>query len=155
MEFDPASIIPPPPPGQVETLEDYFEITLPDDYKQFVATHNGAVPLENRFDVAGLERMVERFLPILQEVERHPLGWLDLEVVASQIDSRLTDDEDGETINLVPIAALLAGDFIVLDYREGPENPTVGFWDHEASEEFAPAVTTVAQTFNEFLSNLR
>ncbi|HST91569.1 MAG TPA: SMI1/KNR4 family protein, partial [Brevundimonas sp.] len=98
---------------------------------------------------------VERFLPIIQDVEGHPLGWLDLEVVASQLDSRLTDDEDGENINLVPIAAVLAGDFIVLDYREGCEHPTIGLWDHEASEDFAPAVTTVAQTFNEFLSILR
>lgn len=115
MEFDPASVIPPPPLGQVRTLEDYFEVTLPDDYKQFVATHNGSVPLESRFDVAGVERMVERFLPIIQDVEDHPLGWLDLEVVASQLDTRLTDNEEGENINLVPIAALLAGDFIVLD----------------------------------------
>jgi len=155
MPFDPASIIPPPPPGRVEMLEDYFEIPLPDDYKRFVTTHNGAVPLESRFDVAGLERAVERFLPIIQDVEGHPLGWLDLEVVASQLDSRLTDDEDGENINLVPIAAVLAGDFIVLDYRKGSEHPTIGLWDHEASEDFAPAVTTVARTFNEFLSILR
>jgi cell wall assembly regulator SMI1 len=155
MEYDPASIIPPPPPGRIETLEDYFEVTFPDDYKQFAATHNGAVPLKNRFDIEGLERVIERFLPILQDVEDHPLGWLDLEVVASQLDARLTDDEDGENINLIPIAALLAGDFVVLDYRKGLESPTVGFWNHEASEDFAPAVTTVARTFNEFLSILR
>lgn len=155
MEFDPASIIPPPPPGHLEALEDYYDIKLPDDYKRFVVTHNGAVPLTTRFDVAGLERMVERFLPVIQDAEDHPLGWLELEVVASQLDSRLTDDEDGENINLIPIAALFAGNFVVLDYRKGPENPTIGFWDHEASEDFAPAVTTVARSFSEFLSILR
>jgi hypothetical protein len=132
MEFDPASIVPPPPPGHLEALEDYYDIKLPDDYKRFVVT-----------------------LPVIQDVEDHPLGWLELEVVASQLDSRLSDDEDGENINLIPIAALFAGNFVVLDYRKGPENPTVGFWDHEASEDFAPAVTTVARSFSEFLSILK
>lgn len=155
MEFDPASIIPAPPPGHLEAVEDYYGIELPDDYKRFVKSHNGAIPRTARFDVNGLERMVERFLPVLQDAEDHPLGWLELEVVASQLDSRLADDPDGENINLIPIAALFAGNFVVLDYRASPTNPTIGFWDHEASEDFAPAVTTVAKTFDEFLSILR
>lgn len=155
MEFDPASILPAPPPGHIETLEGYYAVQLPEDYKQFVSSHNGAIPSANRFEASGVERLIERFLPILADAESHPLGWLELEVVASQLDSRLTDDVDGETINLIPIAALFAGDFLVLDYRKGPIDPTIGFWDHEASEDFAPAVTTVARSFSELLSILR
>ena len=155
MELDPASIIPAPPQGHLEAVEAYYEIKLPEDYKRFVNSSNGAVPRTARFDANGLERMIERFLPVLQDAEDDPLGWLELEVVASQLDSRLSDDPDGENINLIPIAALFAGNFVVLDYRKGPSNPTVGFWDHEASDDFAPAVTTVAKSFSEFLSILR
>lgn len=155
MEFDPASILTPPNPAHIKTLEDYYEVEFPSDYKQFVQRFNGAVPRTNKFDAAGLERIVERFLPILEDAENDPAGWAEVEVVASQLDSRLSDDENGENINLIPIAALFAGNFVVLDFRGGPADPTVGFWDHELSDDFAPAVTPVAPTFSAFLSMLR
>ncbi|KQV56776.1 MULTISPECIES: SMI1/KNR4 family protein [unclassified Caulobacter] len=154
MEFDPATILPAPPPEHLETLEDYYEVQLPEDYKRFVLSHNGAIPRARRFDAAGVERLIERFLPVLADAEDHPLGWLELEVVASQLDSRLTDDPDGETVTLIPIATLFAGDFLVVDYRASALEPTIGLWDHEQSEDFAPAVTTVAKTFSELLAML-
>jgi hypothetical protein len=67
----------------------------------------------------------------------------------------LTDDRNGENITLIPIAALFAGDFLVLDYRASALEPTIGLWDHEQSEDFAPAVTTVARTFSGLLAMLR
>jgi hypothetical protein len=155
MEIDPASIVPAPPPGHLETLEEYYEVQLPEDFKRFVLNHNGAVPRARRFEAAGVERLIERFLPVLSDVEDHPLGWLELEVVASQLDSRLTDDRNGENITLIPIAALFAGDFLVLDYRASALEPTIGLWDHEQSEDFAPDVTTVAKTFSGLLAMLR
>jgi hypothetical protein len=155
MEIDPASILPAPPSGHLQALEDYYEVQLPEDYKHFVLSHNGAIPRTGRFDAAGAERMIERFLPILADAEDHPLGWLELEVVVSQLDSRLTDDRDGETVTLIPIAALFAGDFLVLDYRASSAEPTIGLWSHEQSEDFAPAVITVARTFNALLAMLR
>jgi len=106
MEFDPATILP-APPEHLEALEDYYEVQLPEDFKRFVLSHNGAIPRARRFDAAGAERLIERFLPVLADAEDHPLGWLELEVVASQLDSRLTDDPDGETVTLIPIATLL------------------------------------------------
>jgi len=155
MEIDPASTLPAPPPGHLETLEDYYGVQLPEDFKRLVQNHNGAIPRARRFDAAGAERLIERFLPILADAEDHPLGWLELEVVASQLDARLTDDPAGETITLIPIAALFAGDFLVLDYRAPSTEPTIGLRNHEQSEDFAPAVTPVARTFSEFLSMLR
>ena len=45
-------------------------------------------------------------------------GWYDIEVVLSDIDTRLTDDEDLTGINVIPFAVLFAGDFLCLDFRE-------------------------------------
>lgn len=76
-------------------------------------------------------------------------------MIASQLDSRLASDPDGDNIDLVPIAALFGGDFVVLDYRGAPDTPSVAIWDHESSTDFAPAVRTVSAGFTEFLAQLR
>ncbi len=82
-------------------------------------------------------------------------GWVDVEVVASQLDARLATNPEGEHMDLIPIAALFAGDFVVLDYRQIRTLPSVGVWDHEASIDFAPVVHTVAPTLATFLALLR
>lgn len=82
-------------------------------------------------------------------------GWAGVEVAASQLDARLATNPDGEHIHLIPLAALFAGDFVVLDYRKNRAVPSVGVWDHEASSDFAPQVQAVAPTLTAFLALLR
>ena len=79
-------------------------------------------------------------------------GWYDIEVVLSDIDTRLTDDEDLIGINVIPFAVLFAGDFLCLDFRE---IPSVVVWYHEESEELNQVTSEVADNFSEFLSMLK
>ena len=65
------------------------------------------------------ELLIERFLCLLEDSEDDDEnGWYDIEVVLSDIDTRLTDDEDLTGINVIPFAVLFAGDFLCLDFRE-------------------------------------
>jgi len=77
-----------------------------------------------------------------------------MEVVLSQIDTRLTDDENLIGANVIPIAALFAGDFVCLDFRNS-ETPSVVVWFHEESDELSPVTTKVAEDFTEFLNMLK
>ncbi|MED4236703.1 hypothetical protein P4689_08980 [Priestia megaterium] len=62
---------------------------------------------------------MERFLCVLEDSESdHINGWYDVEVIIAQIGERLTDNEDSIGIDVIPIAALFAGDFLCLDFRE-------------------------------------
>jgi SMI1-KNR4 cell-wall len=57
-------------------------------------------------------------------------------------------------LDLVPIAALFAGDFLMLDYRESRQAPKVALWDHEASDDFNPQTVPVADSFERFIKML-
>ena len=149
------SVLPPPSDALLTQVQAYYEVKFPADYLRLLSQSNGCEPTRKFFALDGNERVVERFLPMLEDAksdERN--GWADLEVVASQLDTRLATDPDGENIDLIPIAALFAGDFVVLDYRANRAVPTVGVWNHEASTDFAPVVKTVAPTVTEFLGML-
>jgi len=75
-------------------------------------------------------------------------------VVASQVGLRLIDDEDIVGINVVPIAALFAGDFLCFDFRLNSIEPAVSVWNHETSDEFSPDLTEISSSFIEFLDLL-
>ncbi|MFD1709557.1 SMI1/KNR4 family protein [Ottowia sp. GY511] len=150
------SALPPPSEAHVAEVQAYYEVKFPADYLRLLAQSNGCEPTRKYFDLDGNERVVERFLPMIEDAkaDEHN-GWADVEVVASQLDVRLATDPDAQNIDLIPIAALFAGDFVVLDYRANRAIPTVGVWNHEASTDFAPVVQTVAPTVTEFLGMLR
>lgn len=113
------------------------------------------MPITNTFTQNEYDYIVERFLCILEDSESDEInGWYDIEVVITQIGERLTDNEDLIGMNVVPIAALIAGDFVCLDFRER-EEPSVVVWFHEESEEFSPVTKTVAQNISEFFGMLK
>lgn len=150
----PGTVLPPPSEIHVKEVESYYGITLPEDYRSFLTSANGGTPMRRQFRLDGNEKVIERFLPLLDNAgEDSKNGWADVEVVASQLDSRLAVDPDGDAIDLIPIAALFAGDFLVLDYRDR-DAPSIGVWDHEASTDFEPVVETVSDSFSEFLEKL-
>jgi len=156
IDCEPGTILPPPSEAHVQEVESFYGIKLPQDYHQFLVQANGCTPVRRQFRQGNRERMIERFLPILDDAPNDTKnGWADVEVVASQLDSRLASDLDGENIDLIPVAALFAGDFIVLDYRGNGAEPSVAVWDHEASDDFNPAVETVSASFAEFLDRLQ
>ena len=56
-------------------------------------------------------------------------------------------------MNVVPIPALFAGDFVCLDFRE-TKDLSVVVWYHEESGEFSPVTKTVAWNIAEFFGML-
>ena len=147
--------LPPPPPERVARLEESFACKLPDDYLRFVREHNGAKLAQPGVRIAGDTVVIERFLPIVANPQSNPQGWADVAVVASQLDARLAASPDSAGFDLIPVAALFGGDFLVLDYRAGQQAaPSVAIWYHETSDEFAPDTKPVAASFAEFIDTL-
>ncbi|HVV99538.1 MAG TPA: SMI1/KNR4 family protein, partial [Planctomycetaceae bacterium] len=97
---------------------------------------------------------IERMLCLLPEPADDPNGWYDITVILTQVGTRLTDNEDLIGADVIPIAALFAGDLVCLDLRYSFSCPVV-VWDHEQSDDFQPVFETVADSFTEFASLLR
>ncbi|TCO68981.1 SMI1/KNR4 family protein [Marinisporobacter balticus] len=149
------STLPIPSEERIESFEDYCGIKLPTEFKDFLRKSNGAIPVTNVFSYNDREYVVERFLCLLDEPQSDDVnGWYDIEVVLSQIDTRLTDDEDLVGANIIPFAALFAGDFVCMDFRND-NTPSVLVWFHEESEDFNPVTVEVAESINEFFDMLK
>lgn len=142
--------------AQLLRFQEVNGVPLPSSFAKILLETNGGVPAENTFTMSdGRVRLIERFLALIRHHSAAgDAGWYDIDVVISQLLDRLTDDEDSTVSWLVPFAALFAGDFLCFDYRTTP-TPKVVVWDHEASEELAPVVTKVANSFDEFIPMLR
>jgi hypothetical protein len=136
-----------PSADRVRSLEADFSIRFPAAYKDFLGRHNGARVLDGSLESPDGNLVIERFLPVLDDFRTHPEGWADVSVVATQLDARLSVDPDSTGLAVVPIAALFGGDMLVLDYRDVPHDPPVSRWDHEASDDFRPAVRPVVLDF--------
>lgn len=151
VDIVPGTALPPPSPERLAHLQDFFGQRFPPAYLDFLQRANGAKLREVEVTGGGRPFVIERFLPIQDDYksdERN--GWADVAVVTSQLDARLATDPDDTRLDVIPVAALFAGDFLVLDYRERRDDPPVGVWDHEASDDFAPVVTPVADNFAAF-----
>jgi len=148
-------ILPLPDDEVISSFEEYCRVELPKEYKEFLKVNNGAIPQTNIFNYGGREYLIERFLCLLESAEsEETFGWYDLEVVLSQIDTRLTDDENLVGANIIPFAALFAGDFVCLDLRDN-KKPSILVWFHEESDDLKPVTIKVAENFVEFLKMLR
>ncbi|MBD9477438.1 SMI1/KNR4 family protein [Pseudoxanthomonas sp. PXM02] len=132
--------------GRLAVVEKSIGITFHRDYVDFLEGANGGIPKRQYFFLKGNEKVVERFLSVVEDYKSDPLGIYDIEVVWSQIEARLND-------SLLPFASLFAGDFLCFDFSQGSE-PSVVLWDHENSEEDTPELTSVASSFLEFLDLL-
>jgi hypothetical protein len=149
------TVLTPPSDGRLKWFEKSYRVRLPADYKAFLTTSNGGVPITNSFVHGGGERIVETFLAILDDPGEDAGGWRDVSVVLSQLDERLVSDEEQVGMDIIPIAALFAGDFLCLDFRKSKSQPEVSIWDHEHSEELMPEMERVAGSFTEFIKLLR
>lgn len=144
----------PPPDSEFEFFEDAFRVKLPDDYKNFLRAANGGVADHRVFQCEGTDRLIERFLPMLEDPSEDPVaGQYDIAVTMTQLEQRIALDPDELGSKLIPIAYLFAGDFVCLDFRTD-SNPSVVVWLHEESRDYAPATITVAQSFTEFCEKL-
>ena len=135
------------------TVEKYYRIIFPKNYKLFLKNWNGAVPITNTFVFDGHEYLIENFLSLLGDgTEKR---WDDIEVIITEIGSRLSNDENQIGKKIIPIASLFAGDFVCLDFRNGLENPSICIWYHEQSAPFRAVTKKIANSFDEFLNMLK
>jgi hypothetical protein len=157
ISFKPGTTAPKPSPQELHSFEEYYKLRLPPSYVTMLEHGNGGVPITNCFMQGTRKRLIERMLSIVDgdPKERGIHGVYAVEVVEAQLGERLVDGEAVERVNVIPIAALFAGDMVCLDFRRGPQNPTVAVWDHESSRAFAPALETVATSFEAFLQMLQ
>lgn len=132
-----------------------WRIKLPLDYRQFLMDFNGGIPQKREFNFRNHMYMIVSFLCILENTEHNKYGFYDIDVVLSQIEDRLTNNEDLIGCELLPIAELFAGDYLCLDYKENNENPSICIWNHEESGELDPVTYKVANTFSEFVTMLK
>ena len=154
MDFDPSSVAPPPSLERIAAFETYYDVKLPVTFIDFIGRWNGAKVTNGEIRTPGAAQSIERFLPLLEDIsDNSDHAWADITVVIAQIEDRISTDDDDAGLDLIPIAALSAGDFLCLDYTAGHEKkPRIVRWDHEASDDGAPVTTPVAETFEALLS---
>lgn len=151
MDFQQDTALASPSDELLRWFETTYQVKLPADYVTALKDGNGAVPNRKEFRQGRRERMIKRMLCLIPEPQNDQLnGWYDLTVVISQLDVRLIDDENLVGMNVIPIAALFAGDFLCLDFRCAPESPVVAVWDHEQSRDLCPVLELVAPSFTAF-----
>lgn len=138
----------------IQCEEKMWRIKLPSDYYQFLLRTNGGVPQKREFNFNNHKYMIVSFLCILENTEQNEYGFYDIDVVLSQIEERLTDNEDLVGCELLPIAELFAGDYICLDFKGNKDMPSICIWSHEESGELEPVTYKVADTFSDFVAML-
>mgnify|MGYP004591174143 CR=1 FL=1 len=155
MKIDKSSItLPKPSSERIKWFEKTYRVELPVEYKEFLSKYNGCRPLTNIIKTNKNDYVIERFLCLLDRPKDNEVdGWYDITSVLTQLDCRLIDDEDLIGMNVIPIAALFAGDFVCLDYREST-SPCIVIWDHEESDEFEPVTEKIADSLTEFFDML-
>lgn len=149
MQFEVNTVLPAPTDDRIQRFEQTCRVKLPIDYVSALKHGNGGVPLKRKFVQGERERLVERMLCLLPS-SGSPNGWFNIPVVMTQLDCRISDDEDLVGARIIPIAILFAGDFVCLDFRKDLVNPVIAVWDHEASDDFQPVLETVAPSFTAF-----
>lgn len=150
------SSLPPPSDERFLWFESVYRISLPTSFILLLKESNGGIPVANRFLQGCRERMIERLLCLLDKPSEDQVhGWYDITVVLTQIETRLTSDQDLLGANVIPFAALFGGDFACLDFRNSSALPVVSVWDHERSDDWMPQLEEVAPTLEAFEQSLK
>lgn len=114
---------------EVREVEQDLEVSLPDDYREFVANHDGVRPQLNIFPISNTnESGVNEFIP-LHRIRKE-----------CTFIENLGDDR-------IPIAWAEGGNYVCLDVSKGGG---VFFWDHEEPERDAK----LADSFSRFMELL-
>jgi SMI1-KNR4 cell-wall len=148
--------MPPPTQEMIDKFNDFYRVFLPQDFISFMNEKNGLVSKDIlTFKTSDNEKVIERFLPLLDNPRNyHSDGYYAIGVVIAQVSDRLIDDGDMLGINIIPIAALFAGDLLCLDFRNNNTSPSVVVWYNDLSDELDPCFEYLAPTFSNFLSLL-
>lgn len=148
--------IAPPSAQMVARTQKYHTLIFPQDFLKFLKENNGGIPVNRVFSTKNNEKVIDRFLPLMDDPNSDQLmGQYDVDVVWSQVSERLCEDPDQYGGKLIPIVNLEFGDLVCLDFRKKPNAPEIVVWDHEQSKEYKPVTEKIADSFTEFLGKLR
>ena len=150
-----SDIIEPKPSEELIIKEEkMWNVKLPISYREFIINNNGGIPEKRSFLCNNHEYVIDRFLCILEKTENNVYGSYDIDVVLTQIEDRLTDNEDLIGCELLPIAQLFAGDYLCINFNNGNSEPSICVWSHEESGELEPVFYNLFEIFNEFLKKI-
>ena len=133
----------------VKPIESKYGCALPDDYVDFLVTHNGGRPKPSVFTFeAGGNKTTDSLVQCF-------FGWCDdpdygIESNLSAYAGRIVD-------GFCPIACDPFGNLLLLSLRKD-DYGSVWFWDHEEEAEYHPTMDNmdkVAGSFTEFVEGLR
>lgn len=120
----------------IESVEHRLQITLPEDYKQFVLKYDGGYP--NHFKVDG---KVEIFNNLISLDEN---GYNNIYEILEDLQDRIGDQ-------LIPFAENGFGNLLCFDYSA---NKNIVFWDHEKNHDDFKESTFVCFSFSSLIGNL-
>ena len=118
--------------NQLSKIEDYFGLSLPDDYKKLLSECNRGKPTLERFDTDHLKECILDYM-------------IDLSDTVS-LAKTISADYDIE--NLVPISRDPFGNLIAFRIA-GRQVDGVVFWDHETNK-----ISKISGSFTEFIEKL-
>lgn len=131
-------------PEQLRSLELALRLTLPEEYRSFLAQYNDVRPEPNVYRAGEVTTGIEYFFGVSSE-ENHDLVRQNRVTYAGRLPGKV-----------LAIAYASGGNLICLNMSEG----SVYFWDHEkeATGDQDPNytnMTKLASTFDEFITNLQ
>lgn len=148
LDFPPGTSAGPLDPARVLAVEQLVGHAFDEAFLEFLVEQNGGPPRVRLFPVGEDEKVLERFLCLVDARQNPRDAIYDVGAVWSMLKGRLGP-------GLVPFAVLFPGDFLCFDHAAaGP--PSVVWWKHEAPAG-APSAPTVpvAGSFTAFLRLLR
>lgn len=154
MQFISDTICTAPTIESIQSLEEYYRILLPDQYKRFLVDCNGGCPVETFLSVEGKRYVLERFLAVFAEDENLSQEWFDVDVVITALGSLIVEQEDQIGVSLFPVAVLDTRDFICINYMKGFIEGSIVIFNPDYSEIYKPSIKMVAGSFGELLSIL-
>lgn len=135
--------------------ESMWEISLPENYKQFIKKFNGGEPIKSQFSCNNKKYQLSNFLSILEgDFYVNKSAKYDIDVIMTRLDEFIIYDEDLYRVQLLPIALLVGDEYLCFDYKYTTKNPSICLWSSLESSELNPVTYFVANDFDELLKLL-
>lgn len=152
MEYINESIILPCPTDELlAKKEKDWGVLLPQSYKEFIKKMNGVKVTNAIIEYDGHKEGIFQFFCIMPNVED---SWQEIDVIAAPIIERLVYSEERIGMDIIPIAKLAYGNYLVLDYKDINKEPQVGVWDFDIADYCNPSIHFVSESFDDFINSI-
>jgi hypothetical protein len=132
----------PAKPDEIVSLEQFWGVTLPDDYKRVISMHQGMSPHPNAFTIGRGENVIASLLVVSPDSQQRAYSIADTYM---QVKPHVPN-------GIYPFAVTGTGDYICFDYRGSPHAPKIVFYFSESASE--EALHPLAKSFSDLLTKL-